>query len=41
MFKKYGWTLQAVVVAASLVIGAVVLKIMTALKSGLKVWAMV
>ena len=35
-FKKYGWTLQAVVLAASLVIGAVVLKIMTALKSGIK-----
>jgi len=36
IFKKYGWTLQAVVLAASLVIGAVVLKIMTALKSGIK-----
>jgi len=36
IFKKYGWTLQAVILAASLVIGAVVLKIMTALKSGIK-----
>ena len=36
IFKKYGWTLQAVVLAASLVIGAVVLKLMTALKSGIK-----
>ena len=34
--KKYGWTLQAVVLAASSVIGAVVLKIMTALKPGIK-----
>ena len=36
IFKKYGWTSQAVVLAANLVIGAVVLKIMTALKSGIK-----
>ena len=36
IFKKYGWTLQAVVLAAGLVVGAVVLAAINAVKSGLK-----
>ena len=36
IFKKYGWTLQAVVLAAGLVIGAVSLAALNALKSGTK-----
>jgi len=36
IFQKYGWILRAVVLAASLVIGSVVLKIMAALKLGIK-----
>ena len=36
IFKKYGWTLQAVVLAAGLVIGAVALAAMNSMKSGLK-----
>ena len=36
IFKKYGWTLQAVVLAAGLVIGAVALAAINAMKSGLK-----
>ena len=36
IFKKYGWTLQAVVLAAGLVIGAVTLAAMNALKTATK-----
>ena len=36
IFKKYGWTLQAVVLAAGLVIGAVSLAAMNAIKNGTK-----
>ena len=36
IFKKYGWTLQAVVLAAGLVIGAVSLAALNALKAGTK-----
>ena len=36
IFKKYGWTLQAVVLAAGLVIGAVSLATMNAIKNGTK-----
>ena len=36
IFKKYGWTLQAVVLAAGLVIGAVTLSAINALKAGTK-----
>ena len=36
IFKKYGWTLQAVVLAAGLVIGAVSLTAINALKAGTK-----
>ena len=35
-FKKYGWTVQAVVLAAGLVIGAISLAAMNALKAGTK-----
>ena len=37
IFKKYGWTLQAVVLAAGLVTVAVALAAMNAIKGGLKV----
>ena len=33
IFKKYGWTLQAVVLAAGLVLGAVALAAMNGLKA--------
>ena len=36
IFKKYGWTIQAVVLAAGLVIGAVALAAMNTMKGGLK-----
>ena len=36
IFKKYGWTVQAVVLAAGLVIGAVTLAALNALKAGTK-----
>ena len=36
IFKKYGWTLQAVVLAAGLVLGAVALAAMNGLKAGTK-----
>ena len=36
IFKKYGWTLQAVVLAAGLVLGAVALAALNALKAGTK-----
>ena len=36
IFKKYGWTLQAIVLAAGLVIGAVILAAMNALKNATK-----
>ena len=34
IFKKYGWTLQAVVLATSLVLGAVALAAINGLKAG-------
>ena len=36
IFKKYGWTVQAVVLAAGLVLGAVALAAMNGLKAGTK-----
>ena len=36
VFKKYGWTLRAVVLAAGIVIGAASLYIVNALKAGIK-----
>ena len=36
IFKKYGWTVQVVVLAAGLVLGAVALAVMNGLKAGTK-----
>ena len=36
IFKNYGWTLQAVVLAAGLVLGAVALAALNGLKAGTK-----
>ena len=36
IFKKYGWTLQAIVLAAGLVLGAVALAALNGLKAGTK-----